>query len=871
MIIPLSQRSRRTPGVALAAILLMPFASGMAFATAPSVPDSLRFSVYSDTAAELFWNRSTDDGVVVAYEIRLNGTVIATKDVLSYYSDALDKGTTYEALVTAIDDVGERSAPATVTFVGGDRSTSGPGGPVGEALPRPGNLREAIYSTTAAELFWDRSTTPGLRYDVARDGATIATTDGTSHFDASLSGGRSYTYEVVAIDSQGRRSAPASVTLETPGGIPGGTPVTPPSSTTPMPPAGLVARVYSPTAAELFWTRPATFGLTYAVEREGTDLATTDGTSYFDSSLTGGRSYTYNVIAIDRQGGRSAASSVMLNTPGGGSAGPTTPGDTPADDAPSDDNTSPDAEFDLAGPASWYTANGYGTVDVVRLDVRTATTPGVCTIEDQSGCTLADVIADIDPDDDFKVDIAVHFQGADLPDDGSVSNATMRQRGGGTRLAPQKSFRVKLDSKQNLWRGERRLQMNKMPYDTSRIRNKLAFDLMVGIPHLSSLRTQFVNLWIDDGQGPEDYGLFTHAEYAGTEYLVNRGRDKDDHLYKIEEFVFALGDLDYLAVDAEGEPLDVDRFETRLGIEGGDDHRKVVEMIRAVNDNSRSFESILERYFDEENVLTWVAVNFLLHQVDAVTHNFYLYNPLGTDKFYFLPWDYDGAFYVEQEPANSFATDELFRRLYYGYSKGRASNFLNRFYRMPGIHQKVLAKAAELRNNQLMDSNINERASRYASVASPYASRLPDFEFNQSYYPGNSSQFAGYVARSHEALQNYGIPLPPKWRTPQVGTDQVSFRWEPAHDMNGNRITYDIEVSSSPAFRADDRLLLESGIAESSSGGYAIEKARIGSGTRYARLVARVTTDPARFWQIASTRPVINGEMRVGVIEFSVP
>ncbi len=35
-----------------------------AYADIPSIPGSLRYEVYSDTAAEIFWDRSTDDTVV---------------------------------------------------------------------------------------------------------------------------------------------------------------------------------------------------------------------------------------------------------------------------------------------------------------------------------------------------------------------------------------------------------------------------------------------------------------------------------------------------------------------------------------------------------------------------------------------------------------------------------------------------------------------------------------------------------------------------------------------------------------------------------------------------------------------------------------
>jgi len=110
----------------------------------------------------------------------------------------------------------------------------------------------------------------------------------------------------------------------------------------------------------------------------------------------------------------------------------------------------------------------------------------------------------VDKTDDHTVDINVHFQSDDFANDGSISNAELRLRGGGSRFAPQKSFRIKLDSKTDIWRGERYLQLNKHPFESSRIRNKLAMDIMAEIPNLPSVRTQFVNLWIDDGEGPVD-------------------------------------------------------------------------------------------------------------------------------------------------------------------------------------------------------------------------------------------------------------------------------------------------------------------------------------------------------------------------------
>ncbi len=49
-----------------------------------------------------------------------------------------------------------------------------------------------------------------------------------------------------------------------------------------------------------------------------------------------------------------------------------------------------------------------------------------------------------------------------------------------------------------------------------------------------------------------------------------------------------------------------------------------------------------------------MATNILLYQTDAVTHNFYLYNPVGSEKLYFLPWDYDGAIHPDSVLTNGY-------------------------------------------------------------------------------------------------------------------------------------------------------------------------------------------------------------------------
>lgn len=109
-------------GIILTGFLLL-LSSVSASAASPSAPGSLRYENYSKTSGEVFWNRATDDGLVVAYEIRLNNAIIGERDVLSYYTDSLVNGQSYTVDVTSIDNQGNRSTTASVSFVAGGVTT----------------------------------------------------------------------------------------------------------------------------------------------------------------------------------------------------------------------------------------------------------------------------------------------------------------------------------------------------------------------------------------------------------------------------------------------------------------------------------------------------------------------------------------------------------------------------------------------------------------------------------------------------------------------------------------------------------------------------------------------------------------------------
>ncbi len=531
----------------------------------------------------------------------------------------------------------------------------------------------------------------------------------------------------------------------------------------------------------------------------------------------------------------------------------------------------PPSDSDLALNTETYGQDGYGIDDVVRVDVRTATTPGTCTVDDQSGCTLDDVNDDVVSNDALTVDIPVHVQTDQLPDDGLVTNGKLRQRGGGARYAPQKSYRLKLKSKTVLWRNERFFQLNKHPYDNSRIRNKLAFDMMSRVPHLPSFRTQLVNLWIDDGEGPTDYGLFTHVERADDDYLERQGLDKDGNLYKARDFRFNASDLADVQVDDKGKPLNKDRFESSLDIKEGKDHRALVAMLEAVLDPNRSFDTVVDQYFNANNVKAWMATNLLLRQYDATRHNFYLYNPSGSERFYFIPWDYDSAMGAWRFPPNEMTPDALRQRIEYGYAGAWENVFTSRYYRLPGIHEELIAAAEEIHRNHITDALIADRASVYAQLVTPWETQLPDSEHNPYFSVNSAMSLADGPATNLALLRtDFGLPMPPRMAAPREQDGVWHFAWDPAYDVTeSSSMSYDLTIATDPGFSGANLVVSES--AADGQLSLDIPSSSLSSGSYYARLVARPSADPDRLWQVASNYVNENGTRYYGVVAFTVP
>ena len=153
---------------------------------------------------ELFWDRIVNENNV-QYEVVRNGDILRQLDALSFFQDDLLPGTEYTYVVNVLNEKGDILATDLITVmtkgdgVVGDGDGDGDDGDGGSIAST--GLLATVYSSSAAEIFWERSSTPGTIYEVERDGVVIAKTDGISYYDDTLSAGVTYQYRVIATDA----------------------------------------------------------------------------------------------------------------------------------------------------------------------------------------------------------------------------------------------------------------------------------------------------------------------------------------------------------------------------------------------------------------------------------------------------------------------------------------------------------------------------------------------------------------------------------------------------------------------------------------------------------------------------------------------
>lgn len=377
-------------------------------------------------------------------------------------------------------------------------------------------------------------------------------------------------------------------------------------------------------------------------------------------------------------------------------------------------------------------------------------------------------------------------------------NATIRVRGNSSRGDKYKSYKVKLTEDADTFYGQKNLNINKHSEDITKIATKLETELLVGVDNILSYRTYFMRVWIRDTSLPAEeqnfkyYGLYTEIEQPNKTYLESRGLSSNASMYKARDFSFALSDV---LRDVDDPDYNVEDFETVLTIREGNEHKKLLEMLRAVNDETTNFEEVFYKYFNEDNYLTWLAFNLLMGNNDIINHNFIIYNPENSETWYFVPWDFDGTLRFGEYESSLMKLPESLR----GVQKLNQSVLHRRYLKMDGSVEKIQNKMNELLKSAITKEKVTTLVDSYKPILEKTMGIIPDIELldmppNEllSYLDG---LYEGILS-NHEAFEkSIEYPSPMYVSNPKVQeSGEVNFAWEASYSYQGRPVTYNLQV-----------------------------------------------------------------------------
>jgi hypothetical protein len=171
--------------------------------------------------------------------------------------------------------------------------------------------------------------------------------------------------------------------------------------------------------------------------------------------------------------------------------------------------------------------------------------------------------------------------------------------------------------------------------DKSMLREKLAADVFKNAG-LAVSHTSFYTLYVDHGNGPEYFGLYTLVEEVDNTVIDTQFSSDNGNLYKPEDYgsSFASGTFNEAG------------FQKKTN-EDAADWTDIKALFSALHVTTRTSDPAtwragVDAVLDTDIFLKYLAVNTVIQNWDTygrMEHNYYLYNSPDTNKLTWIPWD----------------------------------------------------------------------------------------------------------------------------------------------------------------------------------------------------------------------------------------
>ncbi len=169
--------------------------------------------------------------------------------------------------------------------------------------------------------------------------------------------------------------------------------------------------------------------------------------------------------------------------------------------------------------------------------------------------------------------------------------------------------------------------------DASLLREKVGHDIFrdAGVP---APRTGFYRIYVDFGEGPTYFGLYTMTEIPDDPLLASHWDDDSGNLYKPTSNWVTFSEAQF------------DK-ETNQGDADWSDVQAAIAALHADRSDPATWRAGLESVFNVDGFLRWLAVNTVIVNWDSygrMAQNYYLYaNPSDGGRLNWIPWDLNMA------------------------------------------------------------------------------------------------------------------------------------------------------------------------------------------------------------------------------------
>jgi spore coat protein H len=182
--------------------------------------------------------------------------------------------------------------------------------------------------------------------------------------------------------------------------------------------------------------------------------------------------------------------------------------------------------------------------------------------------------------------------------------------------------------------GFSKLSLSSNQGDASYLRDKVASDtfLAAGVP---AARTGFMAVYVDHGEGPEYFGLYTAAEDPQKSLLDSHFGNHDGALYEADGAGARWGTFDQASFEAQSDAAE----------QGWESVEAAIAALNADRSDAAVWRAGLEARLDVDGFLQWLAINTVMVNWDsygAMPHNYYLYaDPSDGNRLHWITWDHN--------------------------------------------------------------------------------------------------------------------------------------------------------------------------------------------------------------------------------------